>query len=127
MPSPEIFQAFMSQASSSATRSTSLQPLAWLSGILTSGLVVAGSSNVPNWALVILAIFLGLTVLLYLVSYVYYIFKDPDALRSEKYTLSKMALEKNLIGDDQSGLVEIEENVRPINPSLPSGNKELPR
>ena len=50
-----------------------------------------------------------LSVSIYLLSYVYYALKNPDALRSERFTLSKMAIEKNLIGDDKAGLLEIAE------------------
>ncbi len=100
MPTPEMIRAFLSQASSSGSRSTALQPLGWLSGILTSGLAIAAYWKAPEWALIALCGFLGATVLIYLVSYIVYAVKDPDALRSEKYTLSKMAIEKNLIGDN---------------------------
>ncbi len=109
MPSPELLRAFLSQASSSGSRSTALQPLGWLTGILTSGLVVSASWGAPKWALISLAGLLILTVCIYLVSYIFYAFKNPDALRSEKYTLSKMAIEKNLIGDNQVGLSEVED------------------
>ncbi|MEJ1379328.1 MAG: hypothetical protein RPU34_05885 [Candidatus Sedimenticola sp. (ex Thyasira tokunagai)] len=120
MSSPELLRAFLSQASSSGSRSTALQPLGWLSGILTSGLVLAATWGTPEWALVTLAIFLGITVTIYLISYIVYAFKNPDALRSEKYTLSKMAIEKNLIGDDVSGLIEISESDNtPISQALP--------
>jgi hypothetical protein len=61
----------------------------------------------PGWALISLAGFLGVTVATYLISYVIYAIKNPDALRSEKYTLSKMAIEKNLIGDSTAGLIEV--------------------
>jgi hypothetical protein len=44
-----------------------------------------------------------------LASYIYFAFRHPDALRSEKFTLSKIALEKNLIGDSRVGLLEIED------------------
>lgn len=124
MPSPELIRAFLSQASSSGSRSTALQPLGWLSGILTSGLVVAASWGAPEWALISLAVLLGITVSIYLISYVFYAIKNPDALRSEKYTLSKMALEKNLIGDDKAGLTEVGDFENPqISPALPN-NKE---
>ena len=35
--------------------------------------------------------------------------KNVDALRSEKYSLYKMALEKNLIGDSMTGVEEVED------------------
>src|SRR4051812_29193440 len=121
MPSPELIRALLSQASSSGSRSTALQPLGWLSGILTSGLVLAAYWAAPEWALISLAGFLGVTVFTYLVSYIVYAIKNPDALRSEKYTLSKMAIEKNLIGDDRVGLFEVDDYETPHStPALPN-------
>lgn len=125
MPSPEMIRSFLSQASSSGTRSTALQPLGWLTGILTSGIVLAASWDVPEWVLQALCFFLGLTVLTYLISYMLYAIKNPDALRSEKYTLSKMAIEKNLIGDDVSGLIEVGDyDNPPASPALPHTKEE---
>lgn len=120
MPSPELIRAFLSQASASGSRSTALQPLAVLSGILVSGLVLAASWGAPEWSLITVAVLLGITVCIYLVCYVVYATKNPDLLRSEKYTLSKMAIEKNLIGDDISGLLEVGEYEQSaISPALP--------
>jgi hypothetical protein len=109
MPTPELIRAFLSQAKASGGRSTALQPLGWLTATLALGLVLAAASNAPVWSTVLFGISLGGSVLLYLSAYVYFALKNPDALRSEKFTLSKMALEKNLIGDNRFGLLEIEE------------------
>lgn len=124
MPSTGLIRAILSQASSSGSRSTALQPLGWLSVILTFGLVAAVSWRASQWVLVTLAAFLGVTVLIYLISYIFYALKNPDALRSEKYTLSKMAIEKNLIGDNIAGLIEIGDFASPTTaPALPIKNK----
>ncbi len=109
MPSVETIRAFLAQATASGSRSTALQPLCWLAGILTSGLIFAPTWEAPSWVLVTLAVMLGSSVTLFLVSYAYYAIKNPDALRSERFTLSKMAIEKNLIGDDKTGLIELPE------------------
>lgn len=100
-------RAFLSQASSTGSRSTALQPLVWLIAILISGLLYAATRAVPEWVLIALAIFLGIAIFLYMTTYGYFALKNVDALRSEKYTLSKMAIEKNLIGDNRVGLQEI--------------------
>ncbi|WP_143529824.1 hypothetical protein [Rodentibacter rarus] len=42
-----------------------------------------------------------------IVAYFIFAFKDPDCLRSETYTLSKLAIEKGQIGDNQSGLIDV--------------------
>ena len=109
MSTPETIRALISRSSASGGRSTALHPLGWLAGILTTGLIGAIAYKPPEWVLVTLAVFLGLTILVYLVTYIGFSIKNPDALRSEKFTLSKMALEKNLIGDSQFGLKEVSE------------------
>jgi hypothetical protein len=109
MPSPELIRAFLSQAKASGGRSTVLQPLGWLTATLILGMVLASACRAPPWSIALFGILLVGCVLLYLGSYIYFAVKSPDALRSEKFTLSKMALEKNLIGDNTSGLLEMEE------------------
>ena len=44
----------------------------------------------------------------YVFSYVYLLFKDRDALRSERFTLSKIAMEKGYYGDSLTGTLRHE-------------------
>ena len=45
-------------------------------------------------------------MLLYLFTYIFCLFTDKDALRSENYSISKLAIEKGIIGDNITGMVE---------------------
>jgi hypothetical protein len=45
---------------------------------------------------------------MYIVAYVYFALRDPDALRSESFALRKMAIQKGIIGDDLMGHVELD-------------------
>ena len=49
---------------------------------------------------------LGLDVLIYFIAYCYFMVKSPDALRSEKFTLSKLAIERSVIGDNLTGFID---------------------
>ena len=40
--------------------------------------------------------------------YVHFMKTDPDALRSERYSLRKLELQKGLIGDNRTGLIKPE-------------------
>ena len=62
--------------------------------------------HAPHWILVLFGLFSSITLILFGFSFVFFVFRDPDALRSEKYSLSKLAIEKGLIGDDIKGLLE---------------------
>lgn len=109
MPTPDVIRAFMAQSSASGARSNVLHPLAWLSGLLIVGLGLSSYRDAPTWMLVVLIVLLGVTVFLFLAGFIYFALRNPDQLRSERYTLSKLALEKNLMGDNVSGLMEVDE------------------
>ena len=49
-------------------------------------------------------VFLGVLLVLFICAYVYFGFTDPDALRSEHYALSKLRIERGVLGDSVGGL-----------------------
>jgi len=62
----------------------------------------------------------GVAIGLYLVAYIYFGSTDKDALRSEKYSIQKLAIQKGFIGDDQVGYIRVDGvDVRPHVPQLP--------
>ena len=118
-------KALLLQAFSINKRSTVLQPLIWLITILLIGFIFLIEYSSPNWALLMVGGFLSLTLLTYLSAYVYHSWKNPDNLRSEKFTLSKMVIEKNLIGDNITGLIELDTNSDAIlNSALPAKSED---
>jgi len=78
------------------SRATILRPLGWLIGILAT-LVFAGM-HLQNqmWVNVVNLILLALGVGLYLSAFAYCLLTDKEALRTEKYSIQKMAMEKRL-------------------------------
>lgn len=60
------------------------------------------------WLLIALSCGIGLVILQMIFAYNYLLIKDRDALRSESYTLNKLAIEKGLIGDSDAGVVNVE-------------------
>jgi hypothetical protein len=107
---PEFLQiatALREQMSATLSRSDVLKPLAWML-LITGALTVALAVYAPAHVFIVYscaALFLA-TGLGYLVAYAYCLFKLPDALRSEKYSLNKMAIERGFIGDSVVGVVE---------------------
>jgi len=102
------------QMSAELTRSDALRALIWPNAMLLMALVSAAGTKAPNWLLVILAIMLGIFMVLYAGAYVFFAATDPDALRSEKYKLQKMAIEHGLYGDSNTGLHSIDtDDVKP--------------
>ena len=106
MPGLEVFQSLIQQASARGSRSTALNPLQWTIAILLAGISGSIWAGSPNWVSILLAVLTGVTVTVYLSAYVFLLLKDRDALRSERFTLSKLAIEKGLIGDNLTGLFE---------------------
>lgn len=102
-----LIKSFLAQATIKGVRTTILRPIAWMIAILLSAILITVFLQSPVWLQVMLAIFLCFTMLLYLFSYLFCLFTDKDALRSEKYSISKLAIEKGLYGDNVSGTIKM--------------------
>jgi flagellar basal body-associated protein FliL len=105
---PDLIRSLLEQASAQGSRSTALNPLGWALAIALSGLAaIVRAEKAPGWLIVLLSVLVSILVLAYLVAYFYFMRKDPDALRSEKFTLSKMAIEKSITGDSLKGFTKL--------------------
>ena len=69
------------------TRNTPVRPTIWMTGVLVWATVIAFLFHVPVWAGIFLCSLTGLSFLLYVVSYIYLMATEPDALRREKYSV----------------------------------------
>ena len=101
-----MLQSFFSQANARGARSTALHALQWTIGLFLSAMALLVVGGAPTWLLIGVCVALSLVLLVFLGSYLYLLFSNPDALRSEHFSLSKMAIEKGLVGDNVSGLVD---------------------
>jgi hypothetical protein len=61
-------------------------------------------ARAPDWAMIGDGVAFGTLICLYVAVYVYCFFFRPDALRSERFELTKYAIEHQLVGDSVSGL-----------------------
>ncbi|MGC2423442.1 MAG: hypothetical protein WA666_03695 [Nitrospirota bacterium] len=85
-------------------------------------------AGAPHWILIAILISFGLVLLTYLSAYIYLLFNDRDALRSEVYTLSKMAIERGLMGDNITGLIEEpQEKYKLIDSKIGTNEEARPR
>jgi hypothetical protein len=98
--------AFLNQATAQGSRSTVLRPVTWFSGVLLFGLLACFELKAPEWASKTLAAMLFVTFLLFLGAYLFCLVKDRDALRSETYSIQRLAIEKGYIGDNIAGLFD---------------------
>lgn len=127
MSGVDIVRSFLQQAVVRGVRSTVMNPLEWLIAMLLAGIALCLYYQAPDWLLILLAIFVAMVVTMFIVMYLYFALKTPDSLRSERFTLSKMIIEKSVKGDNLIGLIEpklqVEEKLVPT-PSVEPEEEE---
>ncbi len=115
MPSPEVFlKSLFEQSQARGSRSTALGPLFVLLGLLLTALVTTTklAPDPPTWLLPGLFGLVAFIVLVGAGAYIYLLIKDRDALRSERYSIQKLAIEKGMYGDDMTGVVDLTHPMR---------------
>ena len=103
---------FLEQATAQGSRSTILRPLQWMALLFALSLIAALRYQAPTWLLVALFVILLLMVLSLLTAYFYCLFSGKasliEALRTERYSIQKLAIEKGFRGDSVMGIVSEE-------------------
>lgn len=99
-----IIQELLEKSDASGSKSTILKPLTWFLSIFIGGIILLQKTNAPIWLTVFFCVIVGMGILIFFFSYIFCLFKDRDALRSEKYSIQKMAIEKGVYGDNITGL-----------------------
>lgn len=89
-------------------RSNVLVSLLWLFFLTLCATMTYGIWGTKDIVQYCLLAFLAIELLAILSSYLYFAFKNPDCLRSETFTLSKLAIEKGQIGDGTNGISQRE-------------------
>ena len=83
-----------------------MRALVWPNAGLLAALVIAGARDEPMFILVLISALLVLFMLLYAAAYVLFGRKDPNLLRSERFNIERLAIERGLYGDSNIGLRE---------------------
>lgn len=84
----ELLQTLLQQASARGSRSTALQTVIWTACIFVAALVSSISISAPGWVVVFLGCSVALLLITFVFAYAYFAVKNPDALRSERFTLT---------------------------------------
>jgi uncharacterized membrane protein YdbT with pleckstrin-like domain len=113
----QIFQ-LLQKSDASGSKSTILKPLTWFISLLAGAIITCAWLKVHEWIIVFFAILVGIAFVVFLCAYVYCLFTNPDAIRSEKFSIQKMAIERGIFGDSSSGTFVFEKGDNTI--SLPS-------
>lgn len=101
-----LFRHMHAQTTETASRSDVLKPLVYAIGVLLTAELSFVVAKAPGWLLLTGGIFIGLALTAYLGAFVFCLLTNPDLLRSERYGLEKMAIERGVYGDSSTGLVE---------------------
>jgi hypothetical protein len=115
----QLVSLLREQMHASLSRTDVLRALIWPIAILLIAILGLAYEKAPDWLIVILTIMFILSLLLYGASYVFCLLNDRDALRSEKYSLHKIALEHGLVGDSSTGLMDLDANPKLVDNSAP--------
>ncbi len=75
--------------------------------MLLIALVWASTKGAPATVQFLLAALLVGFMVLYGVSYVAFGKKDPNLLRSEKFNIEKLAIERGVYGDSAKGIIDV--------------------
>lgn len=105
----QVLTALREQMTATLSRSDVLRPLAWIVGLLLLALVGMTATKADYVVQITILVLAVLSAVIYLAAYIFCLAVDRDALRSEKYSLHKMALEQGLIGDSNVGVIEAED------------------
>ena len=119
-----MLESLLRQAQIGQSRSSVINPLQWTIVILLFAILATAVGRYPLWLPVTLVVLLVLIVGLFISAFVYFMAKNPDALRSERYSLVKTAIEKNLLGDNLTGLREIMNDFADSPKALSDGNSQ---
>lgn len=82
-------------------KSTVLMPLTWLIGMLFLSGTFSKYSGQPDWITFTLFWIAFAVIFIFIACYLYCLFTNPDLIRSEKYVVQKMMIEKGFLGDDK--------------------------
>ena len=106
MSGVSFIRTLLEHATSRRSLSTVMHSLGWLITALLGGIAACLYLKSPEWLLMLLAGLISVSVLVYLTMYIFFASKSPDALRSETFFLTKMAIEKSMRGDSVTGLID---------------------
>lgn len=103
----------LSRSDASGSKSTILKPLTWFLALIIGGILTLLKFGSPIWLTIMLAVIFCLGVAVFFFVYIYRLINDRDSLRSEKFTIQKLAIEKGIMGDDVTGIAPLSNNRQP--------------
>lgn len=86
----------------------------WYGITFVTGTVLMVKYSAPVWMLILFAALVTFTFFLFAAMFIFFGKKNPDLLRSESYSLSKMQIENSIKGDNIMGYFDPEKSAKLI-------------
>ncbi len=106
----------LAQSQASGSRSTALAPIHWVLVIVLAAYLSASMLGTAVGVINLLGVVFVVAFSIVCFAFIFLLFKDRDALRSERFTIDKLRIEKGVLGDTVSGFREVRrgEVVEPV-------------
>ncbi|HEY3332030.1 MAG TPA: hypothetical protein VGK19_18510 [Capsulimonadaceae bacterium] len=95
----DLYGKASDNAELTGTQSQALQPIVIVLGELLLAFVLACFANYAAWVVIAMLVLSTITLVFFLVVYVFFLVHDRSALRTETYWLTKLTPPKDLTGD----------------------------
>lgn len=93
--------------------------------LLIVGLISGASVGTPQWVLILLAACLAVDFVVFIGAYIYFALTAPEFLRSENYSIQKLAIEKRFLGDSSTGVFPLDDGDHQKEISASQGNPQI--
>ena len=103
----KTFRDYLERNRGRGRRSTALAPIIALCAVFVAAGPGLSFSDAANWVMIGWYVILGSLVSLFGGAYIYFMLKRPEMLRSERFVLEKLAIEKSTFGDNLQGHVDM--------------------
>jgi hypothetical protein len=100
----EFVRTLFQHAASQGTLSTVMNPMGWLAATVMATMVGAQVGGGPTWLLVGMFALVVLVVVGFLAAFGYFAYVDRHSLRSERFHVTQLAIERSRRGDDVAGI-----------------------
>jgi hypothetical protein len=101
----ERMDSLLKLAQIGQSRSSVINPLQWTLVMLLIAILALAGIRVPTWMLIFFVCAFGGTLCLLFCAYLFFMFRNPAALRSEKFSLAQQVIDNRLLGDSVSGTI----------------------
>jgi hypothetical protein len=103
----QLLREMLSSSTADGSRTNALNHLQWMIAAFLAAILICAFRGVDKDVLFFFGAILVFLLAAYVITHFYFMVKNPDALRSEKFTIEKMAIERGLIGDSTSGMRQL--------------------